>query len=621
MGTMPMNEDHNAPISRRNLLKGAAAAASGLALTAARGEDGLDNAWPGLASIKRAPGWVVDAATGRPTNAVHLRRSWAGGICRTEVANTGAAPVRIHEVVLLSVRHGLTADTRLYGEGFTMLSQTGGTMAAPHPIGDLTDERHYRIPKPADALACYGMVLLSPPTGANLLMGFTSCRRFVGKFYVRPESVDVVVDTEGLQLAPGESWQLEELLVGTGADRQALLSLLAARMRRNHRPLLTKSPPTGWCSWYTFGPGVTAEDVARNLEFAARELPELRYVQIDDGYQPAMGDWLEAGRAFGGDVRSVLGQICDRGFQPAIWVAPFIAEQGSRLAKEHPDWFIMDADGHPLPSDRVTFGGWRRGPWYALDGTHPQVQRHLEGLFRTLRQEWGCTYFKLDANFWGAMHGGRFHDPKATRVEAYRRGMEAILRGAGDAFILGCNHPLWPSLGLIHGSRSSGDIGRSWDRFARTARENLSRNWQSGKLWWNDPDCVLLTGSLPENELLFHATAIYATGGMVLSGDDMPQIAPERLRLLRKLLPPTGVPARFEDEGLEVGRIPLRGRMHVCLLNWGDAPRSLSFRLDGRSLVSDYWTGQDLGRHTGTFAVEEMPPRSAKLLVVRPERA
>ena len=39
------------------------------------------------------------------------------------------------------------------------------------------------------------------------------------------------------------------------------------------------------------------------------------------------------------------------------------------------------------------------------------VNRALEGLaidvFKTMREEWGCTYFKLDANFWGAMHGGR----------------------------------------------------------------------------------------------------------------------------------------------------------------------------------------------------------------------
>ena len=84
-----------------------------------------------------------------------------------------------------------------------------------------------------------------------------------------------------------------------------------------------------------------------------------------------------------------------------------------------------------------------------------------------MREEWGCTYFKLDANFWGAMHGGRFHDPRATRIEAYRRGMQAILRGAGDGFILGCNHPIWPSFGLIHGSRSSNDIKRTWDRSRR----------------------------------------------------------------------------------------------------------------------------------------------------------
>jgi hypothetical protein len=74
--------------------------------------------------------------------------------------------------------------------------------------------------------------------------------------------------------------------------------------------------------------------------------------------------------------------------------------------------------------------------------------------------------------------------------------------------------PIWPSLGLIHGSRSSGDIGRRWSTFAATARENLLRNWQNGKLWWNDPDCLCLSGNLPANEYSFHATAIYATGGM-----------------------------------------------------------------------------------------------------------
>jgi alpha-galactosidase len=33
--------------------------------------------------------------------------------------------------------------------------------------------------------------------------------------------------------------------------------------------------------------------------------------------------------------------------------------------------------------------------------------------------------------------------------------MAAIRRGAGDAFLIGCNHPIWPSFGEVHGSRTS----------------------------------------------------------------------------------------------------------------------------------------------------------------------
>ena len=185
---------------------------------------------------------------------------------------------------------------------------------------------------------------------------------------------------------------------------------MAQRLNANHPPLRFAAPPAGWCSWYCFGPRVTAQQVRDNLDVIAKQIPGLKYIQIDDGYQPAMGDWLETGPAFGGNVQSVLKEIRARGFEPAIWVAPFIAEEESHLFKAHPDWFVKDAEGNPLRADKVTFGGWRRGPWYAVDGTHPDAQAHLETVFRTMRQEWGCTYFKLDANFWGAIHGGRFHD-------------------------------------------------------------------------------------------------------------------------------------------------------------------------------------------------------------------
>ena len=234
-----------------------------------------------------------------------------------------------------------------------------------------------------------------------------------------------------------------------------------------------------------------------------------------------------------------------------------------------------------------------------------------------MRNEWGCTYFKLDANFWGAMHGGRFHDPKATRIEAYRRGMQAIVRGAGSSFILGCNHPMWPSLGLIHGSRSSNDIKRAWDRIASTAKQNLSRNWQNGRLWWNDPDAIVLMGELPLNEFQFHATVIYASGGMLLSGDDLTKISPDRLAMLRKLMPPTGRAAEFADDALRVGVISLTDSKVVCVFNWEDKPQTIAVPLARSVNVTDFWTGETLGRQKGSLTVSEMPARSARVLVCK----
>src|SRR5215212_3686499 len=575
----------------------------------------------GRLSFLNAPGYVVPLIDGADVSRVKIDRRWKGSVCHAQLINQGDTPVRIKEVVLFDLQLSLPASTRLYGEGFQMLSQTAGTLGQPTDLGNYTDAKHYKLPAPLNAKALYGMMMLSPFPHDHHLLAFTSCRRFIGQFYLSHPSLKVVLDTEGSELAPGESWLLEPFTYQSGSDREQLLDNLATQLIANHPPLRPPSPPTGWCSWYCFGPRVTAQQVLDNLDFIAKHTPGLRYVQIDDGYQPATGDWLETGAAFGGNVQGVLKQIKGRGFEPAIWVAPFIAEEKSNVFRNHPDWFVKGDDGKPLRSDKVTFGGWRsikeKGAWYALDGTNPEAQKHLENVFRTMRNDWGVSYFKLDANFWGAMHGGRFFDNKATRIEAYRRGMQAILRGAGDGFILGCNHPMWASLGLIHGSRSSNDIKRSWERISTTAKQNLSRNWQNSRLWWNDPDAVVLVGDLSPEEFQFHATAIFASGGMILSGDDLTKISPERLTMLKKLLPPARKAASFADDSLRVGTTNLGSSTAVSVFNWDESPQSISFDVPRSVEVTDFWIGRSLGRFTRTFEVKNMPPRSARLFVYR----
>ncbi|MBI4909673.1 MAG: alpha-galactosidase [Acidobacteria bacterium] len=554
------------------------------------------------------------AMDGSASEQCRVSRSWRGNVCTSAVTNAGKSAVRLREIILFEGPHSYSPQTRFYGEGFTMLSQTGGTLDQPQQIGGYLDRKHYRIPEPADAVTAYSVAWLSPAAGQHDLMAFTSSRRFVGRFHFRPSTVQVTLDCEGLELRPGETWRLEEFTKLAGGDRARLFEQLGDLIAKNHPRLKWPAPPEGWCSWYCFGPRVTAQQVRDNLEWISKNAQNLRYVQIDDGYQPAMGDWLETGTAFGGDVRAVLKEIKQRGFEPAIWVAPFIAEEKSKLFQQHPEWFMKDDAGAPLASNKVTFGGWRRGPWYALDATQPAVQAHFRSLFRTMNQEWGCTYFKLDANFWGAMHGGRLADGRATRVEAYRRGMQAIVEGAGRSFILGCNHPMWPSLGLIHGSRSSGDISRRWSTVKKVAGENLHRAWQNGRLWWNDPDALVLLGTLPENEFQFHAATTFATGGMLLSGDDLTKMSAERTALLLKLRP-TGTAAAFDAE-FRVGRMKRQGREIVFLLNWSDEAQDLSFELARPGRVTDFVTGADLGRHTGRYQVTAMSRRSGRVFEI-----
>jgi alpha-galactosidase len=554
---------------------------------------------------------------------LELARVWEGGVMRSRLVNRGNRPVTVREIVLLAGPLPVSAEARLYGEGFQKLSQTGGTVAAPVDLGGHTDRGHWRLPQAADAVTVYNMAMLGEG-GEWLLMGFASCRRFAGALRFWRDRFEVVLDTEGLELGAGEAWPLEELLAASGGDREVLLERLATQMAANHPRLKFPEVPAGWCSWYWYGPGVTEANVLENLDFIVAAGLPLKYVQIDDGYQPWMGDWLEANPRFPSGVKALCGRIREKGFEPAIWVAPFIASPESKLFGEHPEWFVKDEEGRPLRSDRVTFGGWRLGPWYALDGTHPEAQGYLEHVFRTMRREWGCTYFKLDANAWGAMHGGRFSDGRATRVEAYRRGMAAVRRGAGDGLILGCNAPMWPSVGEVHAMRLSNDVGRRWDRMSPAAREMFHRNWQNGRLWINDPDCIVLANKpnekvgLTDEEFLFHATAVYATGGMVLAGDKMDEIPPERLEMLRKLLPPTGVAARFESDEFRIGVIELGGgRRDVCVLNWTEEAADFEVELRGRMRVTDFWTGEDMGVHEGRLAVRGVAGHGARLLTCR----
>jgi alpha-galactosidase len=578
--------------------------------------------------LKESPSKTEDA-NGNIISASHLviDRKWSGNICKTTLKNNGKTKVHPSNVILFDISdHGLAPESVVYGEGFQMLHQNGGTLAHREDIGGYADNKHYNISDPHDLPTAYGVLTVSTKADEHLLLGFTSCRRFSGRISYNAEQIQISIDAEGLELKPGESWVLEDFIVLGGSDRGLLFDQLTTEIAKNHPQRKTQTIPTGWCSWYCYGPAVTNQIIEDNLDGFAKILPELKYIQIDDGYQPFMGDWLDENPSYG-NLRKTLTAIKAKGFEPAIWVAPFIAESKSRIFKEHPDWFVKDIDGTPLISSKVAFGGWRNGPWYVLDGTHPEVQKHLQHIFQVMREKWGVNYFKLDANYWGAIHRGIHYNKSATRIEAYRQGMEAILKGCNDhSVILGCNAPIWPSLGLVTAMRTSGDMNREWGTIRGTAYENLCRVWQNGKLWDNDPDCVLLANDtafsgekiIEPNERIFHATAIHAVGGLVLNGDKASNLKENELVILKKLLHPTGIGARFLNAKMQTAITDLGNIQYYYFFNWSDT-ESINFtiQLKSRSTVTDFWSDEVFGVFEDTYTVTNLAPHSARLIMAK----
>lgn len=544
-------------------------------------------------------------------------------------------PAKFERIIVAKMKIPFAPSTPVYGEGYSMLCQYTGTIENTKVHGIYGDHEFYKLYAPRGYHQVYNMVMFMPDMEETLLFGFASCHRFSGEFWYNEKELLVVLNLEGITLNPGQSIKLETFYVEWGR-REEVKQNFAKEICKNHAALQHTEIPSGWCSWLVYGPQLKAEHIYGIMDAIKEKEMDLKYIQIDDGYQEHMGDWLTESNRFGESIKKICHDIKVKGFEPAIWVAPFIAEKESDLWKLHPDWFVKDRQGNPLSSDQVSYGGWRQGPWYMLDATNPQVREHLKMVFQTMRQEWGVKYFKLDANMWGAMPFGYRYDENKTSVEAYRMGMKAILEGAGkDSFLLGCNAPMWPSMGTVHGMRVTNDNSRRFDRFKSLAQECFFRNWQHRKLWINDPDTILLlngkkvvcdpngkktpiSSQLTANEFLFQAVYQLASGGMLLSGDDVANYTKEHCKIINKILSSGHKAAVFVDKDYSIGWIDEDSQTILCLFNSNEEEKEYIVDFHASVLLEDFWTGKEVETTGSDCYVLKLSPHSADAFYVRP---
>ena len=255
-----------------------------------------------------------------------------------------------------------------------------------------------------------------------------------------------------------------------------------------------------------------------------------------------MGDWLEPDAAkFPDGMAAAAAAIREKGFLAGLWLAPFVAQRGSRLWKEHRDWFLQ-VDGKPW------YAGIGWGGFYALDIDKPQVVEYLEKVFRRVLEDWDFDLVKLDFLYAAAPIGG----PEESRAARMIRAMELLRRLCGDKLILGCGVPLMPAFGLVDYCRIGCDVGLDWNGsrlMQRTNRERVStrqsigntlfRRQLNGRAWLNDPDVFFLREEnlrLSAEQKRTLATVNSLFGGVLLHSDDMSRWTEESRAFYRRLL-------------------------------------------------------------------------------------
>jgi alpha-galactosidase len=427
----------------------------------------------------------------------------------------------------------LPDDAPVYIEGYQMLSHIGGTASAPVQLGRMNEFTDLKICSLSAGEVCGFNYLLTCIDDEWYLLGALTCMSTFLSFHLKNSRVDVVWEMSGVGIMPRSEYEGEKICLLSSESRSEVLNRYGSLIARFHKPRLTV-PKTGWCSWYAYYDMVTEEEIYKNLDLMTGSWSELEYLQIDDGYQTHMGDWMTPSDRFTGGLEGICSRAASAGRKVGIWVAPFIASGESALFREHPDWMIRGAKHHPLVAGDKTYGGWRDLPWYLLDFTIPEVRDYIHKVFSYFHGTLGIDYFKLDALFWGAIPGLRYRNPGITVCQHFRTAMDVIRDAVGDeSYILGCNAPLWPSLGLFEGQRVTDDIERRHARISEQSVQAQARSWMSGVLWLNDVDCMVSTGIIPEDAEIMQKMLLESKGPLII-GDPLDKAHKELHDLVKK---------------------------------------------------------------------------------------
>ncbi len=590
----------------------------------------------------------------------------------SRITNTGEAPVALGRCALIDVRPDAGHATLAGDDGQAVFLQTSGTTG------------RCRVLRAAEGdeikLSRTLLHLVSHAAGRALHLGFVTFDRVTTFHELGYEAasgltrLQAVCDFEGFSLAPGAGVDSETLMIEVRTDTHASLEAWADRVAAHYRPAIRPQTPVGWVGWaWVDGFNVERyEDVIiRNVQAIRRRLAgfDIEYVWVSIGnIKDGMpGDWLSfdldnfphghewlISRLAALDFR--LGFWCG-----AFWVCSHLSELVARMTEN-----MLRRDGEPL----VSRAEWQYGAAgrmkradrpciYSLDPSHPRTQEFLSHVFRTYR-DWGIRYYMIDFlhAISGATPGDTDYDDYFDKSlikspEVYRTGLATVREAAGpDTYLLSSSGPTLQNVGYMDACRVGNDYGEGralnpesyfypatfvinsaafWTSHQYASDNMAASYFTHRKLYLNDSGNVMTVDKpIPVCEAQIVATIFGLSGGPAMLGDDIDRIAPERLTLIKQVLPRTpevAFPVDLFDR--PAPDYPRLFHQHVTtawgewevvgVLNYGDDPLVLPVSFARLWMdptrpcrLWEFWNEQYLGVAADEFRAV-VPPRSARV--------
>ena len=264
------------------------------------------------------------------------------------------------------------------------------------------------------------------------------------------------------------------------------------------------------------------------------DLP-IEVVQLDDGYQTEIGDWLSLSSRFD-SLPDLVDRIRQRGRGTGIWTAPFLVGERSQVAAHHPGLAGRRAG-------RTAARGTQLGAGPLRARRHAPGRRGVAaGGLPHVRRAGGSDCTRSTSSMRARSRGSATRtSPGSPRTAA---AWQLIREAIGpDSYLLGCGAPILPSVGLVDGLRVGpdtapehepllGDMSQPSSKAAMLT--SAARAFTHGRFWAADPDCLIVRPEVQEREAW--AAHVERYGGVRASSDRLRSLDDWGLETTRRLL-------------------------------------------------------------------------------------